>query len=382
MALGGYVKALVKTSVGAEFTSVSEPDIQQPTDIIVRVSLSALSWTDLLFTYEPETAPTEGKILGHQAVGMVVAAGSEVSSAAVGDRVVISPIVACGACAYCKVGFYAQCVEVNPQGFGTGGVYLGGASSTGGLDGVHAQLVRVPFANVGVARLPANMTDLQGLLLSEMLPLGYFGAKLARICASDRVAVFGADPSGVMAVATSLMIGAGRVLVVDSSKQRLSSLEHLGVETVEAAPQEAAMIVRELTRDRGVHCAVVVIGAGIDFSQQPGSSGDQPYSAMVLRSAVASLSRDSTLAVVGVYPRQYTSFPLGDATAKYVTIKAAACNHSKYLLPLTNISQAGLLNTLPFSEPTGLADYALPVEAYQKMQTSERGWVVIDWSRV
>jgi threonine dehydrogenase-like Zn-dependent dehydrogenase len=377
------VKALLKTPTGAAWETVREPKIEQATDILVRITYSALSWSDLLLLVEPEAMPPVGSILGHQAIGVVVEAGSAVTTLAVGDRVVISPIVACGTCAYCKVGFYAQCVRVNPEGRGAGGIFLGGwhSPAIGDLNGVHAQYARIPFADVGCWALPASLSDLQGLLLSELLPLGYFGAKLARICAGDRVAVFGADPAGIMAAATSLMIGAGRVLVVDSSPARLANLEHLGVETVAVAPEAAGEIIRDLTEGHGVQCAIVTTGAGIDYANQEDASAvEAPYSARLLHSAVNALSRDSTLAIVGVYPRNYHSFALGDATARYVTIKAAACNYSKYLLPLTNLFQAGLLNTPPFSEPAPLAEYAPPAEAYPTMRASRLGWVVLDWS--
>lgn len=370
------MKALV---AGPQQPSVVErpvPGLRETTDVLVRVRRSALGQTDLLFANDPSCRPADGTVLGHQAVGEVVEAGSEVRDIRVGERVVISATVACGRCAYCKVGFYAQCVEVNPRGLGVGGVYLGGPGATPELDGVHAEYVRIPFADVGLMAIPDAVPDEQALLLSEMMPLGYFGAKLARICAGDRVAVLGADPSGLMAAATSLMLGAGRVIVVDDSEARLEQASSLGVETVRAGPADAGAVLRDCTDDRGVQCAIVTRGAGMDHL---GADGAGTASRDLLDSAVTALSRDSTLALVGVYPREYAHYPLGIAVGKYVTIKAAACNHSKYLRPLFNIIEAGLVRGTVLADAQALADVAEPALAYEAATTSERGWVHVAW---
>jgi threonine dehydrogenase-like Zn-dependent dehydrogenase len=372
------MKALVAGSGEPSVTERPRPELREPTDVIVRLRRSALGQTDLLFANDPSCRPPEGTVLGHQGVGEVVEAGSDVRDIRVGDRVVISATVACGRCAYCKVGFYAQCVEVNPRGLGVGGVYLGGPGATPALDGTHAEYVRIPFADVGLMAIPDGVPDEQALLLSEMLPLGYFGAKLARICAGDRVAVLGADPSGLMAAATSLMLGAGRVIVVDDSEARLELASGFGVETVLASPAGAGAVLRDCTDDRGVQCAIVTQGAGMDHLDRD-SAGGAHASRDLLDSAVTALSRDSTLALVGVYPREYAHYPLGIAVGKYVTIKAAACNHSKYLRPLFNIIGAGVLRGTVLEDAEALADVVEPERAYAAARTSERGWVHVAW---
>jgi threonine dehydrogenase-like Zn-dependent dehydrogenase len=138
----GQVPALVRDR--------AEPRIIEARDAIVRVSVSAAGTVDLLFAKGQEHGIPQGTILGHQAVGQVVAVGDDVETVRAGQRVLVSPIVACGSCAYCNVGFYAQCVEVNPGDGGFGGVYLGGPSITVPIDGVHADFVRVPYADMGL----------------------------------------------------------------------------------------------------------------------------------------------------------------------------------------------------------------------------------------
>jgi threonine dehydrogenase-like Zn-dependent dehydrogenase len=363
---------------GATIEERPRPTLRESTDVVVQVELSAVGKTELLFAGDGSCRPETGTVLGHQAVGTVVEAGSEVATVRVGDRVVISATVACGGCAYCKVGFYAQCVRVNPRGAGVGGVYLGGPGAEPAIDGVQAEFVRVPFADVGLIAVPDGLTDGRALLLCEAMPVGYFGAKLARICAGDRVAVFGADPSGLAAAVTSLMLGAGRVIVVDDSATRLDNAARLGpaVEAVQADPAQAGATVRRLTDDRGVQCAVVPQGAGLDHTARHAGTD---ASARLVASSVQALSRDSTLALVGVFPRGYDRYPLGEAVSKYVTIKAAACNHSKYLRPLLNILGSGLLTGTVLAESKVIAAQSSPDRAYRDAAASELEWVHVAW---
>jgi threonine dehydrogenase-like Zn-dependent dehydrogenase len=368
------MKALTSTDDGPVLTERPDPELRESTDVLVRVRCSALGLTDLLFTRDADTAPGPGVVLGHQAVGEVVATGSAVTRMRAGDRVVISATVACGECAYCRAGFFAQCVRLNPDGRGVGGVYLGGPGGDPAVDGCHAEFVRVPFAEVGCRVLPDDIPDEHALLLSEAMPLGYFGAKLARICAGDRVAVFGADPAGIMATLTSVMLGAGRVTVVDDSEERLALVAGAGVDTLLATPGDAGEALREATDGRGVQCAVVIRGGGLDHRD-----GDPQASRRLLSSATSALSRDSTLVVAGVYPRRYDAFPVGEAVSKYVTVKAAACNHSKYLDPLLGQFRAGIFASTPLQDAIAPADRVEPADAYRAIAQSDREWVVVSW---
>jgi threonine dehydrogenase-like Zn-dependent dehydrogenase len=351
----------------------AEPKIAEPRDAIVRVTMSAAGTLDLLFAGSRDHGVLPGTVLGHQAVGEVVAVGDEVNAIAVGQRVLVSPIVACGSCAYCKVGFFAQCVEVNPGDGGFGGVYLGGPSIKAPIDGVHADLVRIPYADMGLVALPDRVSDELALLMTEMYPLGFFAAKLSLICAGDRVGVFGADPAGVMATATAIMLGAGQVVVVDDDGTRLTNAKSLGATPIKAAAADAADAVRDHLNGRGVQCAILTAGAGLD-ERETGLSGQ------ILRAAVEALTRDSTIAVAGVYPPTYRDFPLASATRKYVTIKAAACNYTKYLGPLLNLLNSGLLSDTVLTDVDALAERVAPEDLFDAAHTARTRWVLARWS--
>ena len=349
-----------------------EPDIRDPRDAIVETTLTAAGTLDLLFSGDT-VAVVPGRVLGHQAVGRVIAVGDAVESVRVGQRVLLSPIVGCGTCAYCSVGFFAQCVTVNPGDAGFGGSYLGGPDTSEAFDGVHSERVRVPYADSGLAPLPDGLNDELALLMTEMYPLGFFTAKLSLICAGDRVGVFGADPAGLMAAATSMMLGAGRVVVVDDDESRLANAARLGVTTVLSPPGVAPAAVRDLLGNRGVQCGIVTTGAGADV-REPGRT------AAVLTAAVDTLTRDSTLAVSAVLPPTFDHFPISSATRKYVTIKAAACNYTKYLGPLVALVGGGVLTDSVLTDVSALATEVAPEDLYMAAHDAPTRWAFTRWS--
>ena len=127
-----------------------------------------------------------GTILGHEGVGVVEEVGADVRNFKVGDRVVCRSTIACGACSYCRAGYYSQCDNANPNGPQAGTAFFGGPSATGPFDGLQAENARVPFAHVGLVKLPDEVTDDQAILLSDIFPTGYFGAEMAEIDAATR----------------------------------------------------------------------------------------------------------------------------------------------------------------------------------------------------
>jgi threonine dehydrogenase-like Zn-dependent dehydrogenase len=122
-----------------------------------------------------------GTVLGHEGVGAVEKVGPDVRNLNVGDRVVIPSTIACGVCSYCRAGYYAQCDKANPNGPIAGSAFFGGPKESGAFPGLQAEKARIPFANVGLVKLPEEVTDEQAILLSDIFPTGYFGAELADI---------------------------------------------------------------------------------------------------------------------------------------------------------------------------------------------------------
>src|SRR3954451_2614141 len=121
----------------------------------------------------------KGRILGHEAVGIVEEVGKKVRNLRVGDRVVVPSTVGCGYCSYCRAGYYAQCDNANPGGKRAGTAFFGGPEDAGGLDGLQAEKARIPFANIGLVKLPDSVSDEQAILLSDIFPTAWFGADMA-----------------------------------------------------------------------------------------------------------------------------------------------------------------------------------------------------------
>src|SRR5947209_6574088 len=184
------MKAVVFHGVGdIRLDDVPEPKIEQPTDAVVRITASAICGTDLHFVRGTVSGMKPGTILGHEAVGVVEEVGKDVRNFRRGDRVVVPSTIACGYCSYCRAGYYSQCDHANPQGREAGTAFFGGPEDSGPFHGLQAQYARVPFAHVGLVKLPDGVADEQAILLSDIFPTGFFGADLADVEPGRTVAV-------------------------------------------------------------------------------------------------------------------------------------------------------------------------------------------------
>jgi len=235
---------------------VDAPEIQDPTDAIVRLTASAICGTDLHMIRGTMPGMKPGRILGHEGVGVVEETGDDVRNLEQGDRVVIPSTIGCGSCSYCRSGYYAQCDTANPQGHLAGTSFFGGPEAAGGFDGLQAEYARIPFANVGPVKLPENVSDEEAILISDIYPTGYFGADLAEVSEGDTVAVFGAGPVGQFAIVSALQMGAGRVLAVDRLPDRLEMACSLGAETINFEEEPPVEALRRLTGGIGPDRAI------------------------------------------------------------------------------------------------------------------------------
>src|SRR5581483_6214280 len=182
------MKAVVFRGIGdIRLENVREPKIKESNDAIVRLTASAICGTDLHMIRGTLPGMNPGTILGHEGVGIVEEVGKNVRNLTVGERVVIPSTIACGNCSYCRAGYYAQCDNANPMGKLAGTAFFGGPIESGAFDGLQAEYARVPFANVGLVKLPDQVSDDQAILMSDIFPTGYFGADLAEIEPGDVV---------------------------------------------------------------------------------------------------------------------------------------------------------------------------------------------------
>jgi alcohol dehydrogenase len=250
------MKALVYHGSGKkDWESVPDPRIIDDTDAIVGVDAVTICGTDLHILKGDVPEVTEGRVLGHEAVGTVEAVGSAVTGIRPGDRVLISCISACGLCRYCRRAAYGQCLN-------GGGWVLGHL-----IDGVQAEYVRVPFADTSTYLLPAGVSDESALMLADIFPTSYeVGVRNGRVAPGDTVAIVGAGPIGLAAVITARLLTPSQVIVIDPTEARRDAAKQLGADVVVDPRQEnAGELVRDLTDGLGADVAIEAVGVPETF---------------------------------------------------------------------------------------------------------------------
>ena len=245
------MKALVFHGPGRRaWESVPDPTVQEPTDVVVKIDSSTICGTDLhiLKGDVPEVEP--GTVLGHEAVGTVVAKGSAVTTVDEGDRVLVSCITACGRCRFCKEAHYGLCV-------GGGGWILGHL-----INGVQAEYARVPFADTSVYKIPKRLTDDQVLFLADILPTAYeVGVLNGGVEPGDTVAIVGAGPIGLAAIMTAGLYTPGRIVALDIADARLEQARKFGADvTINNERENAIERIMELTDGLGADVAIEAVG--------------------------------------------------------------------------------------------------------------------------
>ena len=399
------MKAVVFHAVGdIRVDEAPEPEMQDPTDAIVHLTSSAICGTDLHFVRGTMSGMKPGTILGHEGVGVIEQLGSDVRNFEVGDRVVIPSTIACGACSYCRAGYYAQCTEANPNGPEAGTAFFGGPESTGPFDGLQADRARIPYANVGLVKLPDEVLDEDAILISDIFPTGYFGADVAEIGPGDTVAVFGCGPVGQFAILGAKLFGAGRVLAIDGVEDRLAAARRQGAEVVNFNQEPPVEAIKRLTGGIGVDRAIDAVGVDAErpktgpaaegsgeltetFEREIAANapetatqdgrwkpGDAPSQA--LRWAVEALAKAGTLSIIGVYPPTMEGFPIGMAMNKNLTLNMGNSNHRKYIPHLVELVRTGAV--VPSELISQVEHIEDAVDAYRAFDQRQSGWMKVE----
>jgi alcohol dehydrogenase len=255
------MKALVYGGPGHKsWTDVPDPKIRNPTDVIVKVDTTTICGTDLHILKGDVPAVTEGRVLGHEGVGTITETGSSVTGLKVGDRVIISCIKSCGHCANCKAGLYSHCMgEEGQSGIGWVFGHL--------IDGTQAEYVRVPYAENSLHLLPAGVSDEQAVMLSDILPTGFeIGVQYGRVKPGDTVAVVGAGPVGLAAMATAGLYGAATIIAIDLDANRLEKAREFGAtDGVLSGDAGWKELVLARTDGQGVDVAIEAVGIPATF---------------------------------------------------------------------------------------------------------------------
>ena len=283
---------------------------------------------------------------------------------------VLSAVLGCGSCAYCRKGYFAQCDDINPNGPRTGGTAsFGSPVRTGPFQGLQAEYARVPFAHTNMFRLPDSVSDAQAIPLSDIYPTGYSGAVIAEVTDGDVVAVWGCGPVGQCAVLSSFQRGASRVIGIDHHPDRLERARALGAEVVNFDDTDPVEAIMELTLGIGPDRAIDAVGVDAESpkfgpaaakarqeddqhreelqriapktNEQDGlwKPGDAPSQAHGW--AVESMAKAGTLGIVGVYPPTDGFFPIGRVMNMNLTVNAGNGNRPRYIPRLLEMVESG-----------------------------------------
>ena len=233
---------------------VPDPSVAEPTDAVIRVDAVTICGTDLHILGGDVPEVEEGRILGHEAVGTIVATGSAVTTVQPGDRVLASCISACGRCRYCRVGMYGQCL-------GGGGWVLGHL-----IDGVQAEYARIPFADTSTYTLPDGLTNDQAVMLADILPTSYeVGVLAGGVRPADTVVIVGAGPIGLAAIITAQLYSPGNIVVIDPADARRKAATDLGAIALDPDSDDPVEVIQAMTGGMGADVAMEAVGVPETF---------------------------------------------------------------------------------------------------------------------
>jgi glutathione-independent formaldehyde dehydrogenase len=356
---------------------VDDPRIEEPTDVLVQITTSAICGSDL-HMYEGRTDVERGTVFGHENMGVVVETGSGVTSVKTGDRVVMPFNVACGFCKNCTAGFTGFCLTVNP-GF-AGGAY--GYVSMGPYRGGQAQYLRVPFADFNCLQLPQGSEhETDFAMLADIFPTGYHATALAQIGPGETVVVMGGGPVGLMAAYSALIKGATKVFLVDRVPGRLRLAEQIGAIPVSLDGADPADQIKDQTGGEGADKGIDAVG----FQATVHGGEEQP--AVVLNDLVEAVRATGMIGVVGLYvpsdpgaPNQDAAkgellFKVGRFFEKGLRMGSGQANVKSYNRYLRDLILAGR------ATPSFVVSKELPLEnaadGYAHFDARDEGWTKV-----
>jgi S-(hydroxymethyl)glutathione dehydrogenase/alcohol dehydrogenase len=333
--------------------NVPDARIEDPRDAIVRVTSTAICGSDLHIYngFFPQTRPLT---LGHEFMGVVEDVGTEVTNLKRGDRVIVPFPIACGQCFFCQHELPTGCERSNPKHYGPegglleqkGGALFGYTDLYGGIAGGQAEAVRVPYADYGPRKVPAELSDEQVLFLTDIFPTGWSAVDWAGVRRGETVAVFGCGPVGLMAQKAARLKGAEQVIAVDILPYRLRAAEKgAGATTINAREQDPVTRIRELTFGRGADVCIDAVGLEVDRPLTKKIADvvlhHQAGDITALERCMSAVRRGGRVSVVGVYGTRYDHYPLGQQMDKGVSLHIGQAPVHNYIDELLGLVSAG-----------------------------------------
>jgi threonine dehydrogenase-like Zn-dependent dehydrogenase len=329
------------------YDTVTDPEIEEPRDAIIKVSSCAICGSDLHLFHNFIPAMMPGDVVGHESMGEVVEVGPGVDGKLKkGDRVVIPFTIICGECDQCKRGNFSLCQRSNRKKdladkvFGHSGAGLFGYTHlTGGYPGGQAEYLRVPFADTTHIKVPDGIPDEKLLFLSDILPTGWQAAVQADIHPGDIVAVWGCGPVGQMSIRSAVLLGAEQVIAIDCLPERLSMAEAAGATTINFVDESVVERLNEITAGQGPDKCIDAVGMESHislgqpdtlydrFKQMTMAENDRGH---VLREMIYVCRPGGVISVIGVYSGLVDKFPIGLAMNKGLTFRMAQAHVNRW----------------------------------------------------
>ncbi|MGX9963261.1 zinc-dependent alcohol dehydrogenase [Roseomonas sp. F4] len=341
--------------------TVSDPSIEDPRDVIIKVSSCAICGSDLHLFHNLIPAMKSGDIMGHETMGEVVEVGAAAKgSLKKGDRIVVPFTITCGNCPQCRRGNFSVCETTNrnkelaDKMFGHGGAGLFGYTHlTGGYPGGQAEYLRVPFADHTHIKVPDGMSDEHALFLSDILPTGWQAAKQCDIEPDDTVAIWGCGPVGQMAIRSAVLLGAKQVIAIDRLPERLAMAAAGGAITLNFEEDSVIDRLDQLTGGKGPQKCIDAVGmeSHVGFGQ-PDTLMDRAKQMLMLETDRPHVLREmiyvcrpaGILSVPGVYAGLVDKLPFGIAMNKGLTIRMGQTHVKRWTDELLRLIEDGQLD--------------------------------------
>lgn len=336
--------AVIRGLGNISYDQVDDPRLKDSRDIILKVTSTAICGSDL-HIYSGGFPQPRNMVLGHEFMGIVEEAGSEIKNLKRGDRVIVPFPIACGGCFFCRHELPGHCENSNPEHYGPeggiatekGGALFGYTDLYGGYDGGQAEYVRVPYADIGPRIVPPELSDEQALFLTDIYPTGYTGVDWANIQGGESITIFGCGPVGLMALKSAHLRNAGKIIMVDTVPYRLEKAKSIAdCDTIlwESGPKEVVAQIRELTHGRGTDVCIDAVGFEPDRSvwdRVKSVVNMEKGSIKVLEACMSAVRRGGFVSVLGVYPVNYDNFPVGQFFDKGLTLRGGQVPVHKYI---------------------------------------------------
>ncbi len=371
--------------------TVPDPQIVDPTDVIIRVTSTAICGSDLHLYGGLMPTMKAGDVLGHEPMGEVIEVGSAVRKLQVGDRIVVPFTISCGHCEFCEQTLFALCDNTNPNaemaakvmGQSPAGL-LGYSHMLGGYAGGQAEYLRVPHADVGALKITSGLPDEKVLFLSDIFPTGYMAAENAEIQPGDTVAIWGCGPVGQFTIQSAWMLGAGRVIAIDYVQERLDMARTYGkAEVINFDKEDVYERLMEMTNGRLPDCCIDAVGteahgagtfdAVVDMAKElMHVATDRPH---VLREIIYCCRKGGNLSIPGVYISHLDAIPFGPAMNKGLTMKMGQTHVPRYYDKLLPKIESGEI------DPSFVVTHRLPLDeapdAYKMFREKKDGYIKV-----